>query len=126
MTYTLPCPMCGRHEIDNLGDGSSNNKSAIVLTAIIGGLLTGGILLLLLPVALFVPNTKPRADGSIAYRCRLCGHKWFHRPGTPWPEFTYRPHLIAAQEARFRQEEEILEGVQRRRRLMMYDELTRR
>ncbi len=62
----------------------------------------------------FLDKSDPRADGSIEYKCQLCGYGWFHIPGAPWPTVNVRPELIREGAEKLRQEEE---ERQRRRRM---------
>ncbi|MCA9993381.1 MAG: hypothetical protein KDE29_20490 [Anaerolineales bacterium] len=108
------CPNCGGYRVRNLGDGSSNVKTWLFVGSLVGACFTFGLSLLLLPVAFFWEDSKPREDGSIQYSCELCGYRWLHIPGTPWPAVTVHPEVIRIGAEKLRQEEE-----ERRRR--MYD-----
>jgi hypothetical protein len=101
---------CGGYKVENKGDGSRDPLGCI-LGSILGAFFTGGLSLLALPFA-FLDKCDPRADGSIEYLCQLCGYKWFHIPGTPWPAINVCPELIREGAEKLRQEEE-----ERRRRM---------
>ncbi len=110
MTENVQCPNCGGYKVQNKGDGSFN-KAGWVLGCIVCAFFTAGLSLLAIPLV-FLLDSKPREDGSIEYLCQLCGYKWFHIPGTPWPAINVRPELIREGAEKLRQEEE-----ERRRRM---------
>ena len=110
----VQCPNCGGYRVKNRGDGSSNNKAAAAGILLLLAFVTYGLTLLLIPFCFLIPNSKPREDGSIEYACELCGYKWFHIPGTPWPAINVNPELIREGAEKLRQEEE---ERQRRRRM---------
>jgi len=112
MEENVQCPNCGGFKVKNKGDGSANNKLGCLAVSLGGALFTWGLTLLLLPIAFFIKDDEPREDGSIEYLCELCGYKWFHIPGTPWPAINVRPELIREGAEKLRQEEE-----ERRRRM---------
>ncbi len=112
MEENIQCPNCGGYKVENKGDGSYSYKGCAIGAALLLAIPTFGFSLVLALLALFIPDQKPREDGSIEYLCELCGYKWFHTPGTPWPAINVRPELIREGSEKLKQE-----GEERRRRM---------
>ena len=92
-TKYVQCPNCGGYKLHDI--------HAITFADVIM-ILAWGLGLLIM---LFKQFTKPK-DGSLEYRCDLCGYQWQWKPGTPYPSIRVRPDLIAKGEQKLREEEE--------------------